>query len=315
MARARGEKRYINLLRGLNTEESPLDFPIDASVDELNMTVDATGRMRRRRLGLRQEGTTVLGTGDSGAIPNKAITTYEWLNVAEDSTKSFLVTQVGGWLNFMDITLPDPTARPKNFSIDLTIHRATVTSIPEVRTNQVQMDSIKGQLIVVGEHIKPFRLIYDPDTDTLAYSPIALKTRDLEGIEDSLDVDERPAAPLSEEHEYNLYNQGWYENKRKHGGGGTYTDPIVDFFSDLAVYPSNSDIVYLGSKVDASDDQLFDPKTLKDISLGNSTAPRGHYVLFEFQKLRETHRLDKTNSGADSGIGSENAASTIRPVV
>jgi len=301
MARARGAKRYLSSIKGLNTEASPLAFPEEYTVDEVNFTVDSTGGRRVRRAGLKQEGTTLVGSGELD-LTDKAVITFEWKNVAGDEDISFLVTQSGGFLTFLDIAVVDPAANQKNFSFDLTDYQSAAATTAQLKGERVQFANAKGDLIVVSRYINTFRIIYDPSTDTISSETVDLKIRDLVGIDDSLRTDERPSV-LSESHEYNLYNQGWYAEKRIHGGTAAYVEPEIQFKNDTTLYPSNADIVYLGTKDDTSGDGRFDSNTLRDKSLGNSPAPKGHFIFDAFNIDREAKRLAKDNSGGDAGTG------------
>lgn len=95
------------------------------------------------------------------------------------------------------------------------------------------------------------------------------------------------ATDTSEEHRYNLRNQGWNENIEVVGGG----DAIDKTGSTLNVYPSNSDVYSLGKVSDPSSAnyEKYDPNVLKKNSQSRYQVPRGSFVIDAF--TRGTSRL------------------------
>lgn len=84
---------------------------------------------------------------------------------------------------------------------------------------------------------------------------------------------------LTEEHYYNLLNQGWdYER-------------IAAYATSTQTYPSNAQIWYVGK--DSLGD--FDPPTLDKIDFGNSPAPRGKFIISAIDPVREF--VDPLNGG------------------
>lgn len=65
-------------------------------------------------------------------------------------------------------------------------------------------------------------------------------------------------------------------------------------------FPSNADIPVLGLKADEAGDELFSKNTLANISMGNSEAPRGHYVYNITNIDRDSRISDKNNDGTPS---------------
>jgi len=164
--------------------------------------------------------------------------------------------------------------------------------------------------MIVSRAIDPVIITYDPSGNTITNSKLTLQIRDTLGIDDGLGIDERPAS-LAEEHEYNLYNQGWYQLRRK-ASAGSYVDPVAEFNTIHSEYPSNADIVWVGM-VESSGDLIFDPEWLKDQTFGSSPAPRGHYIVDAFDIDRETLQTNPQNPTGSVGGSSPQDETDVPP--
>lgn len=314
---ATGDKDYTLPLKGLNTEANILDFPQDSFVDGLNIVMDFDPQRLRVRKGHTSSNLSPYSgffTIESGS---KAITYYLWKNVSQDPTLHFLVIQNGDKLTFTDATDSTLTATESNFYSLLSSGSGTTKGqSDDVDIQPLSYTNVKGRLMVVSEAINPTLITYDVAGGTFTASQIPLRIRDTLGVESGIEVDKRPTVigdfpvgatasgtypQISEMHEYNLYNQGWYQQRRI-VTAGAYTDPIANFYTIHSEYPSNSDIVWLGM-VDSSGDLIFDPEFMKDQTFGSSPAPRGHFIVDAFDIDRETLRTNPTQSGGYTGGG------------
>lgn len=192
--------------KGLITEASPLDFPIGASVDEINMKLLNDGT-RERRLGLDVELNGVAhDTGMSDEdLRRSRIKYHDWLAPNNDPNLHIGCTQIGSLLYFIDVTKPNPSAYVLNQgnAIDL--------NLTDPR-GQIDSAVLNGYLVITSADFdNPIYLSYDPSTDTVTKEDIEIKIRDFYGVDDTLDVNDRPVT-LSEEHKYNLINQGWIDS-------------------------------------------------------------------------------------------------------
>lgn len=306
MPRVRGDKDYLFPVNGLNTESSPLNFPEQSAVDLLNVQVDFDPLRLKVRNGLKVEAAGSTGTLALGGVPLApvdAFTAYRWDNVDNDSTKSFIVVQLGKKLYFNDATAADVSGARQTFYIDLTTLKSGTAEGTDAlaASTRVQFQEVKGRLMIVSRAIEPTLLSYDSSVPTVQANKLTLQIRDTLGVDDSLAVDERPNS-LSQEHEYNLYNQGWHQ-QRKAAVGGAYVDPIATFHTAHSVYPSNADIVWVGM-VDNEAELIFDPDVLKDQTFGSSPSAKGHYVVDAFDIDRETYRgAPTTGTGSYGGSG------------
>ena len=96
------------------------------------------------------------------------------------------------------------------------------------------------------------------------------------------------SADTSEEHRYNLRNQGWSKTIEVVGGG----DAIDKTGSVIGVFPSNSDVYSLGknSNPSSGDYEKYDPNILKKNSQSRYQVARGSFIIDAFDRgaSRET---------------------------
>lgn len=209
MARAKTQVERNAFVRGLITEASPLTFPENASVDEINFVLNRDGS-RQRRLGMdfENENTLVQTLGNYVTFPDYNINTYKWDNVNNDPTVSLGVVQVGNALWFVDLFSNNLSSNVKNGGVGFVINSANV-GFTASGTTLMDFTSIDGTLIVASsEFDNPIAISYDAGSDSVKGTQIQIDVRDIWGVADGLAVDERPAT-LSDEHKYNLLNQGW----------------------------------------------------------------------------------------------------------
>lgn len=293
MPRAEANKTYQTFVKGLITEAGPLTFPENASVDDLNCELFSLGN-RKRRLGVDYESNFSLSTQTVSNFNTEryGINTFSWTTVAGDGNRNFLVVQMGPTLYFYDQGVTPLSNGQKSFTVDLTTF--TAPGATNVGNSLVQADSGKGFLFVVGEKIESFYIEYDPNTDTITTTQINIEIRDFEGLDDGLDPEEEPTT-LSDEHSYNLKNQGW--NPPNEGG----TDPVSTYFGSGSKYPPNTKQWWQGK----DSDENFSADLMKKFVAGNTLAPRGHFIIKAFQQ-------DRSDVSGVSGIDVVNISK--RPV-
>lgn len=87
---------------------------------------------------------------------------------------------------------------------------------------------------------------------------------------------------ITNQHKYNLRNQGWNTNIQVVGGG----DAIEKTGQVLGVYPSNADVYSLGknSNPSSGDYEKYDPKILEKNSQSKYQVPRGAFVIDAFDR-------------------------------
>lgn len=315
MPRAVANKTYRTFVKGLITEASPLTYPENSSLDEDNMILYRRGN-RSRRLGFDFEDEYELNDVnlDAEDFNNVAYHEYRWETVSNIGTLNFLVQQIGLKLYFYNMSADPLSSGLKSFTVNLNSYTVPGAITPELC--QVSMVAGKGILFVSGALFEPFYVQYDVNTDTVSTKQIYIQIRDFKGISDGLSNDEEPAS-LSNEHHYNLRNQGWVDSGQTSSsiGSVSYFDqfgnlssyngpsskPITDYFGEFRRYPPNSKQWWVGKN---SDNQSFSPVRLSRIFTGNNRAPRGHFIVNAFY-------VDRSSMSGVSGIPVE--SETERP--
>lgn len=278
-----------NFTRGLITEATGLNFPENASTDTYNCDFEATGLVRRR-LGVDYESSYVSNTIASD-LTDKAVTEHTWKTVAGIGNLTFQVIQVGVRLYFFEVSSTTAlSANIKGFTVDIDDYAAA--GAPSIEEEPAQFSSGNGTLFVFHPYAEPFFVTYDNDTDTITETQIDVKVRDFKGVDDTLETEDRPTT-LSNEHKYNLYNQGWYVSAKTDTG----TKNVLTYWdSERSDFPSNADIWWIYK----NSDKKFDKSEIDKTFLGNTPAPKGHYILDAFYQDR---------SGI-SGVGSLSVVSS-----
>ena len=297
---AKTEKVFRSFVKGLITEASPLTFPENASIDEENFVLNRDGS-RSRRLGLDYEGTYAkTSTGlTADDIKEGRQSFHRWDTPSGTSSVAIGVVRVKNKLWFVDLLTASPSANLLNSGNSITI--------TGLSNSKVETAVISNQLIIVSKDLdKPVLLSYNSTTDTVSQSTVDIKVRDIWGLVDGLDDDERPAT-LSNEHKYNLRNQGWNENIVTKGGG----DALDETFTALSVYPSNSDSWTLGKISNSSDAdyEKFDPEVLEKNSQSRYAVSRGSIIIDAFD------RGSSREAGTDvTGLNSDTETGTISTI-
>lgn len=360
MTRARGEKDYVSLVNGLITEASPLSFPENSTTDELNFVLNLDGLVRARRKGFEN-----LVPDFSQAHGGSSTVSFEDALYWRSPNLILVIYRESA-----------PTAKTV-----LLIHKndASFTFVDSYEISstdvEIQLDDNTNYVSIVNGS-EPVLLEYEEDLNQLNIYTVDLFIRDFELVDDGLQISGRPAS-LSDEHEYNLYNAGWYA-LRKLSSTGKLGDPIEEFSSesasrnisatfvatstieglddlslstlsngdsititgsvsnngtytvastqiyssapqlvritvqevsivnegpvtvDLTIpqqFPSNADIATLGLKADSDGNEEFSADTLNETVLGNTEAPRGHYVYNINNFDREARRTSKNTDG------------------
>ena len=284
MAIARGEKDYLGFVQGLHTEANPLAAPEGTTSDELNMELALESGTRARRLGLSSV------SGDLTYQPDEI-----------DTSVGYFITLQGFyyWESKEKYVAVVRYRKPNTevastiqvLNSDFTVDYEFIVDTPD--DIQPTFTEIRTRLVIT---LGTAPLVVEQTATSYDVYVISMYVRDFTLVDDDLTIGERPIS-LSDEHKYNLYNAGWWKDRALEGS--TKGDPVDKFFTDLAVYPSNADIVYLGDIVNQTSGlEEFDPDALDNIDLGSSEAPRGHYVYNIRDITRSAKLSNKTNDGA-----------------
>lgn len=203
MPRKSGTVVEQNFTKGLITEASGLNFPENAATESWNVVYDRNGQVYRR-LGfdVESEDTALAYDPEIGVI-------YEflWRAVARTGLFTFLVIQLGP--SILLYKLEGDVALGETAPLSVSLLDYQVPGSQPVKDTLASFASGQGRLFVTHPSCDPVVIEFDDLTNTLTESSITIKIRDFEGVEDGLEIDERPTT-LSNLHLYNLKNQGWH---------------------------------------------------------------------------------------------------------
>jgi hypothetical protein len=261
-------REYLTFVKGIITETNPLTNVENASRDEANFELKRDGS-RRRRLGLDYEAGYILSSGISEDVfSEESMSTYTWNSINGLSSANIVVVQTGETLYLYDSDNASISANILVETIDLSQYEVSGL---RAKYEEVQMAEVSGRLVVCSPNIDPFFIYYDKTDNSFFSSKFSLQIRDFKGLESGVLIDENPTI-LSNEHSYNLKNQGWNTGK------------INTYFTDTGAYPSDAQQWILGK--DSSDD--FNSALLDKQDFGNSPAPKGRFVQDVFNRVYNT---------------------------
>lgn len=208
MPQAVGTSVQNNFTGGLKTEFTGLNFPENACTDVDNCVFSLIGSVYRRA-GFDLEanaGFTATTLGE------ESYAYYKWNNVGGDGETQILVKQAGDNLYFYlasSATVSNPlSTQILNTTVNITPFLAS-GSTNDPSTVQCEFSDGNGYLFVYNPYCDPFYCTYNPITQAVSGNVITVQTRDFTGIpEPGVAVNNRPST-LTNEHEYNLENQGW----------------------------------------------------------------------------------------------------------
>lgn len=271
-----------SFVKGLITEATGLNFPENACTETFNCVFDERGRVRRR-LGIDFE------EDHETQVANRTlavVNSYYWKAAAGNGDNALVVLQVGATLYFYFV---GSGALSEDMVDTIDLNDFLVASAPSPATSECQFTSGNGFLFVSHPNTEPFYVTYDPDAQTVSGTQIELEIRDFEGLDDGLEFEERPST-LSDEHNYNLYNQGWYADEVRNDNDNP-VQVLTQWDSVRSDFPSNADIWWGFLQSDGQ----YDPRPGETTYVpGNAPAPKGHFLLNPFYQDRS----------AVSGIGS-----------
>lgn len=188
--------------KGLITEFSGLNFPENAATDCDNTEFTIVGPVNRRE-GIDRE---VNGANFTLGGVGQAKTSYIWKNVGGDGNLQLEVIQSGNVLSFFSVSAATATTPLSKNKLASTIDISTFTVSSFDATKECTYADGNGYLFVFHPTNDPIYCTYN--AGTLTGNAINVQMRDFAGLQDNLAVTVRPAA-LTNEHQYNLINQGW----------------------------------------------------------------------------------------------------------
>lgn len=278
MAQLTNEVAYNTFVKGIITEAGPLTYPENASLDELNFILQRDGS-RKKRFGIDYEDNYVLKSSGFGVsqVSKTGVSFHRWDYPKGNLDLSLGIVRIYNTLWFVNLLAPSPSADFKNGGNGLVI--------PNLLNGRIDTAHINNELVIVGEDLPyPIKLEYDEETDTVSIVTLHLKIRDFFGLEDGLEISERPTT-LSDEHLYNLKNQGWNDDIQVKGYGESEeaggVEAIAATFTAKGWYPSNADIWYYGRHENPNKGTFgyYVANELSKNSLNNSQAPQGSFII------------------------------------
>lgn len=294
MPRAIGSKDYSTLVNGLITEASEIAFPDGATVDELNFLMDSAGIKRVKRKGLEDVqfdlSEEFLDFGDGFTAYLSSIEYWERPHLLICVIRASNAVGIDDTVAIIEFRDPDTLALKGNQLLVIT---------DTLEQGESSIATLEDYAIIVPAP-SPNQIIceYDQSANTIVVSDFEGYVRDFELVPDNSAISDRPSS-LVDNHEYNLLNAGWYYPRRS-VTDEAFTNPITDFYSQSgnAEYPSNADLVTVGLFENANGNEVFDRDKVLEVALGNSEAPRGHFIYALTDTDREARRVDPTDDGA-----------------
>lgn len=284
----KAEAAYRSFVKGLITEANQLTFPDNASIDEANFVLNRDGS-RARRLGVDYESSYALtATGLTATdIKEGKQSFHVWESPGGDTSVSLGLVRIKDKIWFMNLLTDSPSANLKNGGSPITI--------ASLSNSKIETSVINNKCVIVSKDLpRPVLLTYAKTTGLVTQSTIQLEIRDIYGVDDSLFLDTRPTT-LSNEHKYNLRNQGWNKNIVTSTGA----DAIDYTFTELGQYPANSDNWTLGkiSNTASADYEKYDPDTLIKNSFSNYQIAKGSFIIDAFERGVGRNNASDVTSG------------------
>lgn len=208
MARQAGTIIENQFTRGLITEATGLNYPEHAATAADNVKFLPKGQVvRRKGIDIEAYAETLSYSVSEGVVKE-----FVWQAVAQQGGYVFLVLQKGSNIHFFELETGDTiSAGLTPISIDLENYRAAgggaISRIP------CSFSAGAGYLYIAHPVCDPVIVRYLSDTQEFEASKIEIRIRDFTGVEDDLEIEEQPDT-LSDEHHYNLRNQGWDQQVR-----------------------------------------------------------------------------------------------------
>ena len=264
--------------KGLVTEVSELNFPEDASVDELNCDLQLGGN-RTKRLGVEYEDFNVLT--DETYTEGTLFHTHSWENVGDDPDLQYLVVQTGGKLRFYrkgnpplsENIVPISNTNSAPFILDMTPY--ATTSGTGAGGAYVDVASINGVLVVASPNINTFYIERNNNSGTFEVHQISFKVRDFDWLGDPDTRFDQVASP-DVSRQYDTKNAGWSETL----GDAALTDYLT---ANSNEYPPLTHPWYSGKNSSG----VFSAAEWAKIYSGNSQTANGHYILDLFNPDRD----------------------------
>lgn len=286
----------IGFSKGMMTDANPLSSAIEYTQKEVNFEFHPDGsRSRRYGLDIEEFGETFSTGLQWSQLRLSRVSTYYWDVVAGNPRLSFIVIQIGNKLYFFE---------PNGGAFSQTILKGSIT-LPFSESVELRYGSLDGHLGVVNGTPNIGLITYEQSSSEFKYTTFRLEIRDQFGVENTEDTkfetNKNYRGPLTKEHYYNLYNQGWAIPRKDWSTAGTLMD-AVNLGSNKTPdtkSPSNSDTVWIGmdqkpiSDTSVESFEAFHYKQFEGILGSDSVASKGFFIIDAFD--RGASRLERWN--------------------
>lgn len=207
MARNQGTAITNSFSRGIIDQAHGLNFPENAVTDAENVRFHPVGYAERRK-GFDLEASAQALVYDRSHTINE----YVWNTVAANGANTYLVIQVDDGVFFYQVQDGQPLSAGRITTfLDLQAFRSIEAPAYYVEEFACHFSSGDGYLVITHPFVNPVFVYYDDDLQRFRAGGVVLLTRDFEGVNDGLETTENPVN-LSDEHHYNLRNQGWNQD-------------------------------------------------------------------------------------------------------
>jgi hypothetical protein len=282
-----------NFTKGLITEYTALNFPENAVTETDNCVYSELGAVTRR-LGVDFEVGHTLHETSALSDHLGSITEFKWFSVGNQGTTTFLVQQIGTIIRFFSLDENSSVSSGlKPFKMDLLDYSLGGATADDVRNSICQFTTGDGYLFIANPFCNPLYVGYDEVSDDITTEEITIEIRDISGVDDGLQIDTRPLT-LSNLHRYNLFNQGWHGLTRTTSSNSQ--NPLTYWDSHRSDFPSNADIFWLFRNANGE----MNTNRVNEEYIGNSPAPRGHYIYPAFN-------IDRSTVSGILGLPSQNS--------
>ena len=277
MARQEGIVVTNDLSRGLITEATVLNQPVNAATEIWDISIGANKKLTRRKGWEYELAHATKAINRTAGVVNS----FLWENASGDGAISMVVLQVGGTLYFYEAV--DPISEnASTFTIDLTTFSPVGADSPA--SVECQFVTGNGLLFVTHPFLNTFYLTF-VTTSNITTTNIIPNIRDLDGVvslgqDDAtvLGVTVRETAGIGDlnvQHKYNLFNQGWYFNGNA---------ALTAWDAARTDMPANSDVWW--AFADTAGD--WANAQVARIHLGNTPAPKGHFLINVYNEDRDS---------------------------
>jgi hypothetical protein len=276
MAAQPSQEDFFSFVGGLNTEGGYFLTPKNSWKEGDNVVPQKDGSIQRRNAINLEQNYVYSATGIvDTTIDSYAFSTHIWQDVGGNGNKNILVCQFGQYVYFYDASTTTTSTTKYSFEIYLPDYQAFANS-SLIGAAVISCADCYGKLIITSQDTDPIAILYESDTEFVV-KRLDLKMRDFDGIPSPISSDQEKTQAEWEninfwpEALYNLYNQGWKDDKL-----------AVYVTNTAGKYPANSKQWIRGKNT--TDD--FDTTVLAKIDFGTSLAPKGRVILSAFNQDR-----------------------------